>query len=52
MNQVREHQTYRTCVSFKVNTGGYRMENIVTFGFAYLSLFESFQALPAPPCNG
>lgn len=42
---------YRTRKSLKVNTGN-KMENIVTFSIAYITLFESFQTMPIGSCEG
>lgn len=31
---------------------GYKMENIVTFSIAYITLSESFQTMPVGTCEG
>lgn len=31
---------------------GYKMENIVTFSIAYITLSESFQTMPVGTCKG
>lgn len=49
INQFEGFQLENSC--FK-QMHGYRMENIVTFSIAYITLSESFQTMPVGICEG